>query len=243
MAVPKGYIFKSRGGVNVGYVKGFLTVLDILPSIWDENRQQNVKMVLCHCSCGNKKEIKASSIAPTTRTVSCGCFSKAMKRNHNIKHGQYKHPLYKIYRGIWERCYSVNYQQYRLYGGRGIKMCDEWLNDPKLFIEWAIANGWKRGMVVDKDIKAKKIGVASLIYSPEMCSVVTQKENSRVKSTGVFIEHNGEIKCLSEWAEGANTTCSALGKRLNSGMSMREALTKPSQFKKRIYEKEKKQTT
>lgn len=72
-----------------------------------------------------------------------------------------------------DRCYNLNSQKYPWYGAKGVVMCDEWLEDPLKFIEWAENNNWKPGMEIDKDIKFP----GNNVYSPEMCSLVSHKEN------------------------------------------------------------------
>jgi hypothetical protein len=80
-------------------------------------------------------------------------------------------------------------------------MCEEWLNGPELFIKWALANGWGKGMQIDKDKKANEAKVAALLYSPEWCSVLTPKENQNQKSDNRKIEYNGETRNIMQWGE------------------------------------------
>ena len=71
-----------------------------------------------------------------------------------IKHGYYlnniRHPLYTVWINIKQRCYNKNHKAYKYYGGRGISICDKWLNDPKEFVEWGLLNGWKKGLMIDR---------------------------------------------------------------------------------------------
>jgi hypothetical protein len=80
-------------------------------------------------------------------------------------------------------------------------MCDEWFNGPELFIAWALENGWKKGLEIDKDIKADKLGGDGLIYSPEWCSVVTPKENGNNTRRSRKMEYNGVIQTSAQWSE------------------------------------------
>jgi hypothetical protein len=73
-------------------------------------------------------------------TRSCGCLSKDY-HDSRITHGVTKHPLYLVWYHIKERCYNPESKDYHNYGGRGIKVCDEWM-DVKIFYEWSICNGW-----------------------------------------------------------------------------------------------------
>ena len=154
-------------------------------------------VVLAICNCGNEKEIRLDSIK-SGLTKSCGCIN----HQHTI-HKLSKHPLYKLYYSIRLRCYSINSKSYKDYGGRGVTVCEEWLNDFVSFYNWAISNGWKKGLQIDKDIKYKeKHGTSTgIIYSPEYCCFVTKTINARNTRTNVYIEYNGQTKTVPEWAE------------------------------------------
>lgn len=130
------------------------------------------------------------------------------------KHGYYKHNLYKIWIGIKYRCYDSSGKHYHNYGGKGVIMCNEWLHNADKFIEWALAKGWKNGLQIDKDKIPFELGIEPLIYSPEMCSVLSRKENNLYKINNRRIEHNGEIKTVKEWSEILNVSYSALANRL-----------------------------
>ena len=83
---------------------------------------------LCECECGNKC-IVAGEYLKRGRTTSCGCYRKELSKNKLFKHGLHKTRLYRIWRGMKERCYAQYNKDYKNYGGRGIKVCQEWLND------------------------------------------------------------------------------------------------------------------
>jgi len=85
------------------------------------------------------------------------------------------HPLYQVWAGIKDRCYNTNCKTFNRYGGRGVVICEEWKNNFKKFYDWAINNGWEQGLEIDKDVKAKELGIPPLLYSPEMCCFVTKK--------------------------------------------------------------------
>jgi len=146
------------------------------------------------------------------------------------KHSLSYHPLYRIWAAIKSRCYNPNDLSYKRYGGKGVKMCDEWLLDVKTFYDWCIANGWEKGLQIDKDIKAKQKGIEALMYSPEFCSIVTQQENIKcrggVKKTTAFIEYKGESKTIKEWAKIIGISYLTLYQRIKiQGMDIEKALT------------------
>ena len=151
------------------------------------------------------------------------------------KHGLSKHPLYRVWIKIRERLYNPTHEAYHVYGGNGVIMCDEWRNSVKSFIEWALANGWEKGLHIDKDIIPKRLGVPAKIYSPEMCSIVTPKENCRNTSYNVNIEYNGKSQTLIEWCEELNMDHATLYHRLfDFGYSVEEAFTLPIGYNKNL---------
>lgn len=151
---------------------------------------------LYKCECGNIKELFIANVK-RNHTRSCGCFFGEFRPQ---THGLTKHPLYNIWGKIKGRCYNSNMPDYYLYGGRGVVMCDEWVNNPEKFIEWAVSNGWRKGLRIDKDIKSKGVPM----YSPETCSIVTNKENCNHLRANRVIEYNGERKTLQQWSEYFN---------------------------------------
>lgn len=176
---------------------------------------------LYQCSCGTLKEISISNVKRGT-TYSCGCY----KRELDVIHGLYKHPLYKVWIGIKQRCYYKKSISYPNYGSRGVVMCDEWLRDPKAFIDWGLSNGWSFGLQLDKDIKAKKLGVSNLLYSPERCMFVSKKINANNRIDNHFIEFNGKTQTLQEWSEELGMPNETLRRRIrNLGWSIEKSFT------------------
>ncbi len=135
----------------------------------------------------------------------------AYKGTHNLS----KHPLFNVWIGIVRRCYNPQYYAYKKYGAIGVRVCDLWRYNFKEFYEWAMANGWQKGLQIDKDIKAHKLGVPPLLYSPEMCSVATPKQNSNSRSSSRYIEYKGEIKTLAEWADSIGIKYVTFFQRVN----------------------------
>ena len=73
-----------------------------------------------------------------------------LKENKIIKHGDRYTRLYNIYQKIKQRCYNKNHTAYKLYGGSGITMCDEWYNDYTKFRDWALKNGYADNLTIDR---------------------------------------------------------------------------------------------
>jgi len=133
---------------------------------------------LFKCECGNEKEYNPSNLrykakhATDPKIPSCGCY----KKTKMTKHGYNKHPIINAYYSMLRRCYNEKDPKYKYYGAKGVTVCDEWKNNAEAFYKWSIANGWKKGLSIDKDKNA--IQGKPKIYSPETCEWITKKENS-----------------------------------------------------------------
>jgi len=132
----------------------------------------------CKCICGKENIVDARHLRGK-KISSCGCLvleinSKRMKENNiAIKtHGLTKHPLRHIWKAMIHRCYNENNKFYKNYGGRGVSVCDEWKQSVQIFYDWAIANGWVKGLSIDRIDNNKN-------YEPSNCHWITISENSR----------------------------------------------------------------
>lgn len=117
------------------------------------------------------------------------------------KHGNYTHGYSSTHPklfGTWEtmrsRCNNPARDKYKDYGGRGIKVCDEWNNSAEAFCKWALNNGYKEGLQIDRIDNNGN-------YEPSNCRFVTPKQNSRNRRNTVTLTINGETKCIAEWCE------------------------------------------
>lgn len=115
----------------------------------DNNNQGKPRWVV-KCDCGNVIQVCGTSLK-SGNTQSCGCIKSEIvvaKNKENAVHGEAGSRLYRIWIGMKTRCYNPKYNQYKDYGGRGIRICEEWL-DFQTFYDWAMTNGYnpnaKRG--------------------------------------------------------------------------------------------------
>lgn len=100
------------------------------------------------------------------------CANRA-RQTHGLCADGSMHPLYRLLKNMEARCRYPSASHYEYYGGRGISVCREWLEDPHLFVGWAEANGWKPGMEIDRiDVDGN--------YCPENCRFVTHRQNSQL---------------------------------------------------------------
>ena len=95
-------------------------------------------------------------------------------------------PLYQKWSGARRRCYNKHDRRYPLYGGRGIRMCDEWLMSFRTFAEWAYGHGYRTGLSLDRIDNDGN-------YCPENCRFVTMAEQARNKTTNVRLEVDGVL--------------------------------------------------
>ncbi|MCC8066610.1 MAG: hypothetical protein LIO94_05850 [Clostridiales bacterium] len=150
----------------------------------------------------------------TGETKSCGC----LKIDLQTTHGYTQHRLYRVWHDMLQRCENPNCKQYKDYGGRGIKVCDEWHN-PAVFINWALTNSWTRGLQINRINNNGN-------YEQGNCNFVPRKENSCNRRDSHLITYNGKVQNLSVWAEELNISPSALRYRL-SHWPIERALTEP----------------
>jgi len=164
------------------------------------NKRRYVEAI---CKCGKVSWSRLDTIK-RGENPSCGCTnSERLKTNKPaVTHGLRKHPLYMIFRHIEARCYDKNNYAYKNYGAKGVTICPEWRNKFLVFFDWAIKNGWRKGLELDKDyLYSKKFGTKTgLIYSPEYCSFITRKDNCRKRTTSRILEYNGIRQTSAEWA-------------------------------------------
>ena len=100
--------------------------------------------------------------------------------------------ILRIRSGMISRCYNPQNLAYKNYGDRGIIVCNEWLNDKEAFYKWALENGYKQNLQIDrKDCNGN--------YCPENCHFVTSRENNNNRRNNIKYEINGEFHTVNEW--------------------------------------------
>lgn len=184
------------------------------------------RKALYKCQCGNIREYDVSHVK-NGHTKSCGCIT----RERIVTHGLTNHPLYKVWEDIKSRCYrNKPGSKYEYYGAEGVTVCNEWLNDFKAFYNWCMANGWRKGLEIDKDIKGGKI------YSPANCLIVTHEVNKKYRRNSRLYDYKGEQLALHEIAKLAGMGKAKLRGRLEIlKMSVEEAVNPPHRFAKHLY--------
>ena len=130
--------------------------------------------------------------------------------------------LYRVWDGIVQRCCNPNAKNYHNYGGRGIELCQEWRNSFQEFEDYCLSHGWEYGLQVDRIDNDGG-------YYPGNIRFVTPSVNLRNRRGNHRITFNGETMCAVDWCKRYEIDDSTLWRRLTSGWSIEEALTKPRQ--------------
>ena len=133
------------------------------------------------------------------------------------KHGMAGTRLYRAWTNMRNRCNRKADKEYKHYGGRGIKVCEEWQNDFETFKEWALSNGYDDTLTLDRiDTNGN--------YEPNNCRWVTRKEqnNNMTSNVVLTVTHN-----LTEWSEITGISYSTLQGRIRRGWKTDDVLFKP----------------
>lgn len=205
---------KREKYINKKYNK--LIILSIIKNDYDINKTK----VLCKCDCGNEKVIYLGNVIRGL-TKSCGCIRKknGYKQGTNKKtHGQSKTKLYRVYKNVINRCYNKNHDHYKHYGGRNIKMCDEWLNDFMSFYNWAYDNGYTDMLTIDRIDNNGN-------YEPNNCRWVDMSVQSNNKRNTVYLTYNNKTQSMKQWANELGLNYEHFRYRIrNKSMSIDEAI-------------------
>ena len=156
---------------------GRLTVIERAPN----NGKRT--MWLCRCSCGTEKIINAHKLK-SGNTVSCGCRRAEGLGDFMRTHGMTETRLYGIWSKMKGRCLCPTNESYNAYGGRGIRICDEWADDFMAFYNWAISNGYAETLSIDRIDNDGN-------YCPDNCRWITFEENARKQRIDQHMKNHG----------------------------------------------------
>lgn len=181
---------KCRGKCEyIGRTYGKWTVIGFE---YKRDRNKNL-LVRCRCECGFEEDIPLCHLIKGYRLGCVNC------RRHK-KHNKCNTRLYNIWRAMKHRCYYTKDQNYQYYGGRGIKVCEEWKNNFEAFYDWSIKNGYQEGLSIDRiDVDGD--------YEPNNCRWATTLQqnlnrNASIRNTSgyVGISKTKEYKCGIRWS-------------------------------------------
>lgn len=208
----------------IGLVFGRLTVT----AVEKHRSPHRRRIVRCICNCGNSKSLLLNHLR-TGATRSCGCLlrEKSRERMRSIqplgrggsrRHGQSGEPEYHVWRSMKARCVNPNTSNFRHYGQRGIKVCKRWLSFDAFFADMG-----KRPSAKHQLERINNNGN----YSKQNCRWATCSEQARNRRSTRFITFNGERLPATVWADRLGLNRGAIAQRLNTGWTLRDAVTTP----------------
>ena len=176
----------------------------------------------CLCECGNIVNVVGSNLRHGI-TSSCGCFQKERAREARKKISNpncfYKKPWFGSYKSMLRRCYDEKEIGYKRYGGRGIKVCEEW-HDIANFEKWVNTSNYSKGLTIDRIDNDKD-------YGPNNCRWVDMRVQSNNRRNTIYFTNNGETHSAGDWARILNVDISVLHRRRSKGWTDKEILETP----------------
>lgn len=199
--------------ISSGTRFGRLTVISCI----DDTLPMYKRVWKCVCDCGQSKDVPESYLIKGI-TRSCGCLRSEKSYERRIKHGGSHHKLYRVWQGMKRRCYRKSTPEYRLYGGKGVYVCDEW-HDFGEFMRWSLENGYQDGLSIDRiDSNGP--------YSPGNCRWTDSITQNNHTSRNHMLTFNGKTMSMADWARETGISYNAIKSRINKhGWSVERALT------------------
>lgn len=171
--------------IHIGDKFSRWTVIWKLPSV------DGQAAIECRCECGTVKQVRAHALR-SGRSASCGCLRKEIVAANNFKHGGRDSLLYRVWANMIQRCENPRTEEFKNYGGRGIKVCDAW-HDYAQFLSDMGAT-YQQGLEIDRKNNDGD-------YEPSNCRWVTRKVNGRNQRRSIRVERNGSMVSLRDLAD------------------------------------------
>lgn len=176
---------------RIGEVHGIYTIVDVL----NEKNKSGYWVYKCVCNeCGRIRFSKYAHMASPSQIVTKCRHRKSIEKNVVYYCPWNNKRLEKIYKGMLDRCYNNNDKSYQWYGEKGIKVCQEWIDNPKLFEEWALNNGYSDELTIDR---VNENGD----YCPGNCQWISLCDNSRKAGDVNWITVNNKTLTGKQWSE------------------------------------------
>lgn len=188
---------------HVGESIGIFDIIDVLPK---EKNKDVIYIAKCR-ECGKIKQstynhLKRDCKDTCTHITKFGNIKVDMNYWSNLR-------IRDIFYGMLTRCYDkeTTKENWKYYGGKGIRVCDEWKNNPKLFEEWALSHGYNDNLTIDRVNPDNN-------YCPENCRWITISENV-ARASAVYITVNGETHTQIEWSNILKVHCNKISQIRN----------------------------
>lgn len=167
---------------------GKLTVVRYLHS--DKHKRRTYE---CVCQCG-RSTVTTGIALRSGKTKSCGCLLKEYYANGaSATHKKSKTRLYRVWASMKDRCGNPRTPGYRNYGERGITVCNSWIESFENFYAWAMSNGYKDGLTLDREDNNGN-------YNPNNCRWVTHQVQCNNTRRTRRITAKGETMSIAQWA-------------------------------------------
>lgn len=179
----------------------------------------------CYCDCGKAIITKGSSLR-SGDTTSCGCYQIERSTKHGLTHTR----EYQTWLHLKDRCYNSNDKYYHNYGGRGVVVCERWINPVDGFMNFYndMGNRPKGKYSIDRINNDGN-------YEPSNCEWNTYKIQNNNRRSNRLLTLHGETKTMQQWVDILNIPRSTLKQRLRNGWSEEEALTLERNPKKKDF--------
>lgn len=164
---------------------------------------------VCHCDCGSVKTIHRSELR-NGDTKSCGCIQREKASQAQYKHGLRHHPIYKTYSCMKDRCLNPRNHDYPRYGGRGISICESWLQSFENFANDMLPS-WKPKLTLERVDLNKD-------YCPDNCIWAGAKQQANNRRTSVRVLFNGEQYTKEDFSKKFNIPLRTVVDRLSRGV-------------------------
>jgi len=175
------------------------------------------------CDCGSTIEASANSVVQGSRKQ-CNNHKSEISRKgwdkRGRKHGMSNHELYNTWLCMLSRCYKPSNTSYKSYGGRGIKVHEDWIDGPKKFIDFVLGLGWTPEYSIDRIDNDGN-------YEPSNIRIADNITQSNNTSRNKVISHNGESKTMAQWAKSKGLSYVVLQTRIQRGWDSDRALNTP----------------
>ena len=176
---------------------------------------------LCRCDCGTEREVWQISLI-RGQTTSCGCFHKEIMRKAKTSHGKHQSPEYRVWANMISRCNNPTLKNYSRYGGRGIRVCREWVCSFENFLSDMGKRPSPRHSIERKDNDGN--------YEPNNCVWATQFQQAQNTSIAIKLEFQGRCQSLRQWSDETGISIEALRNRIKRGWSPEKALSTPNKY-------------
>lgn len=181
----------------------------------------------CLCDCGNQVVVVGGNLKNGT-TKSCGCLRNEklskMARKRNDPNRYWKQPWHGSYESMMRRCYCNKEIGYLNYGGRGIKVCEEW-HDVANFAKWVENSGYQKGLTLDRIDNNKD-------YEPSNCRWADMQLQSNNRRNTIFLTYQNKTLSIADWSRLLNCRLSTLHNRYYKGWSAEKILGTPIKEKR-----------